>query len=145
MADEPKDKVLELAIKDFTDVIFDPTNPMDYASMMAGPVGKGMMSANKVQSLLQKLSALYKQKRQVQLDLARNQRSSLEGTVSSSPAEVAGSQKAIERAQKQLQQISEQEAKINAQLPKGQLPLDLNRGRMVTLPYYGNPLMNLKY
>tara|TARA_R110000824_G_scaffold65405_6_gene170354 strand:+ start:598 stop:1035 length:438 start_codon:yes stop_codon:yes gene_type:complete len=145
MDNEPQDQILELGIKDFTDVIFDPTNPMDYTAMIAGPLGKGIMSMNKIQKLLRKLSKIHKQQRQANLDLHRNQRSSIEGTRSSSPEEVAGSQKAIQRYQKQLQKLNEQETTIKTQLPKGQLPLDLNRGGAVRLPYYGNPLMNLKY
>jgi len=42
-------------IKDFTDIIFDPFNPVDYASLGAGPGGKVFLAANKARKLLDKI------------------------------------------------------------------------------------------
>ena len=50
-----QEQTLELGLRDFTDIIFDPSDPVDYISLAAGPIGKGIGSVRKVQKLLKKL------------------------------------------------------------------------------------------
>ena len=60
-------------IKDFTDIIFDPFNPVDYASLGAGPGGKLAISANKARKLVERLATIKKQKKQAAGDYRRGQ------------------------------------------------------------------------
>ena len=60
-------------IKDFTDIIFDPFNPVDDASLGAGPAGKLAISANKVRKLIEKIDAAKKAQRKAQVDYKRGQ------------------------------------------------------------------------
>jgi len=63
----------KLTVKDFTDIIFDPFNPVDYASIGTGPGGKLFLSANKARKLIEKLKLINKQKRQAATDFKRGQ------------------------------------------------------------------------
>jgi len=63
----------KLTVKDFTDILFDPFNPVDYASIGTGPGGKLFLSANKARKLIEKLKLINKQKRQAATDFKRGQ------------------------------------------------------------------------
>ena len=65
------EEVLQLSLKDFTDIIFDPTNPVDYASMAGGPLGKGIMAVGKIPTLLQKLEKIRQAQAKAKNDLLR--------------------------------------------------------------------------
>ena len=53
-----------ISVKDVTDIIFDPTDPVDYAILGAGPLGKFALSANKTRKLIDKVLSLKQRGRQ---------------------------------------------------------------------------------
>jgi len=53
-----------ISAKDVTDIIFDPTDPVDYAILGAGPLGKFALSANKTRKLIDKVLSLKQRGRQ---------------------------------------------------------------------------------
>ena len=65
------EEVLELSLKDFTDIIFDPTNPVDYASLSGGPLGKGIVGIAKVNKLMEKIAEIQKQRAKFQAQLQK--------------------------------------------------------------------------
>tara|TARA_R100001143_G_scaffold60578_1_gene60174 strand:+ start:119 stop:553 length:435 start_codon:yes stop_codon:yes gene_type:complete len=136
-----EEQVLELGLKDYTDIVFDPTDPVDYASMMAGPMGKGIVAVGKVRKLLDKLAAIQQKRKKYQSQLQKGKFEYKVGVESNYSPDIKGGEKLINKAQKQLQKLDKEELILKDKLPKGQLPLDLNRGGAV----YGNPLMSLKY
>lgn len=134
------EEVLQLSLKDFTDIIFDPTNPVDYASMAGGPLGKGIMAVGKIPSLLQKLQKVREAQAKAKNDLVRGRANVKVGIESGYDPDIRGGEKLIERATKRLDNLRTQEEKLLQQLPKGQMEMDLNRGGLVKAP-----MMNLKY
>ena len=140
MATETEDQILELGLRDFTDIIFDPSNPVDYASLAAGPLGKGIVGVTKVKKLLDKIAAIQEKRKKQQFLLQKGRADRKVGMESNYQADIVGGEKLINKAQKQLQKLDEQERALQAQIPKGQLELDLNLGGLVS-----NSLMNLKY
>ena len=140
MATETEDQTLELGLRDFTDIIFDPSNPVDYASFAAGPIGKGIVGVSKVKKLLNKLAVIQEKRKKQQFLLQKGRADRKVGVESNYQADIVGGEKLINKAQKQLQKLDTQERALQAQIPKGQLELDLNLGGLVS-----NSLMNLKY
>mgnify|MGYP003665009929 FL=1 len=140
MATETEDQILELGLRDFTDIIFDPSNPVDYASLAAGPLSKGIVGVTKVKKLLDKIAAIQEKRKKQQFLLQKGRADRKVGMESNYQADIVGGEKLINKAQKQLQKLDAQERAIQAQIPKGQLELDLNLGGLVS-----NSLMNLKY
>ena len=136
-----EEQILELGLKDFTDIIFDPTDPIDYASLSAGPLGKGIVAVGKVRKLLDKLAAIQEKRRKYQFQLQKGRSEYKVGVESNYSPDIKGGEKLINKAQKQLKKLDKEELILKDKLPKGQLKLDLNRGGAV----YGNPLMSLKY
>jgi hypothetical protein len=53
-----------ISAKDVTDIIFDPTDPVDYAILGAGPLSKFALSANKTRKLIDKVLSLKQRGRQ---------------------------------------------------------------------------------
>ena len=130
--------VLELSLKDFTDIIFDPTNPIDYASLSAGPLGKGIVGIANVNKLMEKIAEIQKQRAKFQAQLQRGMADKKVGMESNYQADITGGEKLIKSAEKNLQELNQQEKLLRDQLPKGQMELDLNKGGAVSL-------MPLKY
>jgi|TARA_R100000773_G_C4192661_1_gene97991 hypothetical protein len=130
--------VLELSIKDFTDIIFDPTNPVDYASLTAGPLGKGIVGIARVNKLMEKIAEIQKQRAKFQAQLQKGMADKKVGMESNYQADITGGEKLIKSAEKNLQELNQQEKLLRDQLPKGQIEMDLNRGGVVNL-------MPLKY
>jgi hypothetical protein len=133
-----EEQILELGLKDFTDIIFDPTDPVDYASMAAGPMGKGIVAIGKVQKLMDKLAMIQKQRRKYQAQLERGMANKKVGMESNYQPDIKAGENMINSAQKNLTKIDEQEKLLKAQLPKGQIEMDFNTGGVVSL-------MPLKY
>jgi|TARA_R100000084_G_scaffold23828_2_gene8496 hypothetical protein len=133
-----EEQILELGLKDFTDIIFDPTDPVDYASMAAGPMGKGIVAIGKVQKLMDKLAMIQKQRRKYQAQLERGMANRKVGMESNYQPDIKAGENMINSAQKNLTKIDEQEKLLKAQLPKGQIEMDFNTGGVVSL-------MPLKY
>tara|TARA_R100000005_G_C4860147_1_gene122006 strand:- start:42 stop:467 length:426 start_codon:yes stop_codon:yes gene_type:complete len=133
-----EEQILELGLKDFTDIIFDPTDPIDYASMAAGPMGKGIVAIGKVQKLMDKLAMIQKQRRKYQAQLERGMANRKVGMESNYQPDIKAGENMINSAQKNLTKIDEQEKLLKAQLPKGQIEMDFNTGGVVSL-------MPLKY
>ena len=133
-----EEQILELGLKDFTDIIFDPTDPIDYASMAGGPMGKGIVAIGKVQKLMDKLAMIQKQRRKYQAQLERGMANKKVGMESNYQPDIKAGENMINSAQKNLTKIDEQEKLLKAQLPKGQIEMDFNTGGVVTL-------MPLKY
>lgn len=133
-----EEQILELGLKDFTDIIFDPTDPIDYASMAAGPMGKGIVAIGKVQKLMDKLAMIQKQRRKYQAQLERGVANRKVGMESNYQPDIKAGENMINSAQKNLTKIDEQEKLLKAQLPKGQIEMDFNTGGVVSL-------MPLKY
>jgi len=134
------EEVLQLSLKDFTDIIFDPTNPVDYASMAGGPLGKGIMAVGKIPSLLQKLEKIRQAQAKAKNDLLRGRANIKVGIESGYDADIKGGERLIVRANKRLDTLKTQEENLLKKLPKGQMEMDLNRGGLVR-----TPMMNLKY
>ena len=132
------EEVLELSVKDFTDIIFDPTNPVVYASLGAGPLGKGIVGIAKVNKLMEKIAEIQKQRAKFQAQLQKGMADKKVGMESNYQADITGGEKLIKGAEKNLQKLNQQEKLIREQLPKGQIDRDLNRGGVFTL-------MPLKY
>jgi hypothetical protein len=133
-----EEQILELGLKDFTDIVFDPTNPVDYASLAAGPMGKGIVAVGKVQKLIDKLAMIQKQRRKYQAQLERGVANRKVGIESNYQADITGGEKMITTAQKNLTKLDAEEQALKAQLPKGQIEMDFNAGGLVSL-------MPLKY
>lgn len=133
-----EEQILELGLKDFTDIIFDPTDPIDYASMAGGPMGKGIVAIGKVQKLMDKLAMIQKQRRKYQAQLERGMANRKVGMESNYQPDIKAGENMINSAQKNLTKIDEQEKLLKAQLPKGQIEMDFNTGGVVSL-------MPLKY
>jgi hypothetical protein len=133
-----EEQILELGLKDFTDIIFDPTDPIDYASMAGGPMGKGIVAIGKVQKLMDKLAMIQKQRRKYQAQLERGMANKKVGMESNYQPDIKAGENMINSAQKNLTKIDEQEKLLKAQLPKGQIEMDFNTGGVVSL-------MPLKY
>ena len=133
-----EEQILELGLKDFTDIIFDPTDPIDYASMAGGPLGKGIVAIGKVQKLMDKLAMIQKQRRKYQAQLERGMANKKVGMESNYQPDIKAGENMINSAQKNLTKIDEQEKLLKAQLPKGQIEMDFNTGGVVSL-------MPLKY
>lgn len=133
-----EEQILELGLKDFTDIIFDPTDPIDYASMAAGPMGKGIVAIGKVQKLMDKLAMIQKQRRKYQAQLERGMANRKVGMESNYQPDIKAGENMINSARKNLTKIDEQEKLLKAQLPKGQIEMDFNTGGVVSL-------MPLKY
>ena len=133
-----EEQILELGLKDFTDIIFDPTDPIDYASMAGGPMGKGIVAIGKVQKLMDKLAMIQKQRRKYQAQLERGMANRKVGMESNYQPDIKAGENMINSAQKNLTKIDEREKLLKAQLPKGQIEMDFNTGGVVSL-------MPLKY
>jgi hypothetical protein len=133
-----EEQILELGLKDFTDIIFDPTDPVDYASMAAGPMGKGIVAIGKVQKLMDKLAMIQKQRRKYQAQLERGVANRKVGMESNYQPDIKAGENMINSARKNLTKIDEQEKLLKAQLPKGQIEMDFSTGGVVSL-------MPLKY
>ena len=133
-----EEQILELGLKDFTDIIFDPTDPVDYASMAAGPMGKGIVAIGKVQKLMDKLAMIQKQRRKYQAQLERGMANRKVGMESNYQPDIKAGENMINSAQKNLTKIDEQEKLLKSQLPKGQIEMDFSTGGVVSL-------MPLKY
>ena len=128
-----QEQTLELGLRDFTDIIFDPSDPVDYVSMAAGPIGKGIGSVRKVQKLLKKLEKIKEQRRRYQAQLERGMAERKVGLESRFDADRIAGEKLINSAQRNLAKINRQEADITAKLPKGQMEMDFNKGGVVSL------------
>ena len=140
MATETEDQILELGVRDITDIVFDPSDPIDYASLAAGPLGKGIVGVAKVRKLIDKIAAIQEQKKKQQFLLQKGMADRKVGMESNYQADIVGGEKMITKAQKQLQKLDAEEKALQAQMPKGQIEMDFNLGGLVS-----NPLMNLKY
>ena len=134
------EEVLQLSLKDFTDIIFDPTNPVDYASMAGGPLGKGIMAVGKIPTLLQKLEKIRQAQAKAKNDLLRGRANIKVGIESGYDADINGGEKLIMRGNKRLDTLKTQEENLLKKLPIGHMEMDLNRGGLVR-----TPMMNLKY
>ena len=140
--EKPQD---ELTVRDFTDVIFDPSNPLDYASLGAGGfIGKIGLSANKVRKLVDKYNDIQKRKRKHQADIKRGEAEMKVGFESNYAPDIRGGAKLQRQGKERLDKLLIEEDEILKQLPEGfQFELDLNSGgEAVSIK---QALMPLKY
>jgi len=98
------------------------------------------VGVSKVKKLLNKLAVIQEKRKKQQFLLQKGRADRKVGVESNYQADIVGGEKLINKAQKQLQKLDTQERALQAQIPKGQLELDLNLGGLVS-----NSLMNLKY
>jgi hypothetical protein len=140
--EKPQD---ELTVRDFTDVIFDPSDPLDYASLGAGGlIGKLGLSANKIRKLVDKYNDIQKRKRKHQADIKRGEAEMKVGFESNYAADIRGGAKLQRLGKERLDKLLIEEDEILKQLPEGfQFELDLNSGgEAVSIK---QALMPLKY